>query len=133
MVQRIFDTLIVFELTRFRRGKIWTTSMASGGGIIYYSAPLVIMSAIAFSLAFLKLRIKSSVVNFIAKTCLTIYIVHYHELLFPKFLDYVRNAVATKPIVGIVISCGCIILMTIIVSVIIDSLRQRIWKLTIKE
>lgn len=104
-----------------------------GGGIIYYSAPLVIMSSIAFSLAFLKLRFKCSAVNFVAKSCLTIYIIHFHELLFPEFLNYVRNAVATKPIAGIVISCMGIILLTLIVSVIIDFFRQRIWGLIIRE
>lgn len=95
-----------------------------------YSSPLVIIGALLLLLAFSRISVKSSVINWIASSAFAAYIVHCHECVFDQIykshiavwfaMDYTLIFVAKTAFLIIVLFC---------VSILIDKCRLLIWSL----
>ena len=53
--------------------------------LLRYDSPLEIVACVCFLLGFLKIKLQSSVVNTLAKSCFAVYIIHFNPFVFPYF------------------------------------------------
>lgn len=95
--------------------------------VSYYS-PFVIMGSLFLLLAFSRLRIQNRIINWMAASCLSIYLIHCHTLIIPCFKTLFSNLYAdfsgaTYLLLALIcllgIGLGCIL---------IDQLRIFCWK-----
>lgn len=59
--------------------------------MIAYSSPFVILSSLFFFLAFNQMRISSKVINYLACSSLSIYLIHLHPLIYKHFINLMRT------------------------------------------
>lgn len=60
-------------------------------GIINYSSPFVISGAVFLLLGFSKMKIKSKIVNTLAYSSFSIYLIHVHPLVLPHFVEMMKT------------------------------------------
>lgn len=75
--------------------------------IIAYSSPFVILSSLFFFLTFNQMKISSKVINFLACSSLSIYLIHLHPLIYMHFKNLMRTTYETLG--------GCLYVMFVIV------------------
>ena len=70
----------------------------SGGYYYGYSSPFVIIGALLLLLAFTRIRINSSIINWVASSAFVAYIVHCHECIFdPLYKSYISRWFGEDP------------------------------------
>lgn len=74
----LFTTLMAFVLQRYN---------LPTGNLYYYSSPLVIVFALHFMLFFTKIHFQSGVVNWIAKSTFSVYLLHSNPYLASRYYD----------------------------------------------
>lgn len=97
-------------------------------GILRYSSPFVILSSLFFFLAFNQMKISSKVINYLACSSLSIYLIHVHPLIIPHFVNLLKHTYETKG--------GCLYILFVLVSAVLfglfcmllDKLRILSWK-----
>ena len=122
----VLITLIQFFFKR--------TDIPYGGYFIFYSCPLVIISAVFFMLIFTKIHLKSRFVNWVACSCFAVYLLHSNGFLAKPYYDNIIlnwfNELSTIPFLMHVIP---FILFVFIAAILLDKIRLAIWKvITIK-
>ena len=60
--------------------------------ITAYSSPFVILSSLFFFLAFKQMKISSKVINYLACSALSIYLIHLHPLICVHFINFMKGA-----------------------------------------
>ena len=93
-----------------------------------YTSPLVIMSSVAFLLAFSKMKFSNNTVNWIASSCFAVYLLHMNKYVAPHYLHllkslYQNNSFAHYCLYAFVISMG-----VFIVSILIDKIRYAFYQ-----
>lgn len=96
--------------------------------IIAYSSPFVILSSLFFFLAFKQMRISSKVINYLACSSLSIYLIHLHPLIYTHFINLMNVAYEALG--------GCLYVVFVLVSAIcfgtfcmlFDKVRILSWK-----
>jgi|LAHS01.1.fsa_nt_gb surface polysaccharide O-acyltransferase-like enzyme len=103
--------------------------MSIAGRLFTYTNPLVIAEALCFLLAFSKLRIKSRAVNWIAVSCLAVYLLHGHELVLrPYYGSMIYSWYLNSNIQNFIFNLLCLILGIFCTAIIMDKLRLYLWK-----
>ena len=95
--------------------------------MLAYSSPFVIAASVFLFLAFHKMKISSTAINYIACSSLSIYIVHQHPLIVNHFINlmkYVHTSFGpywyVVFVILFVVTLGC-------VCILLDKLRIRLW------
>ncbi len=88
-----------------------------------YTSPFVIMSSIAFLLAFSKMKFSNNAVNWIASSCFAVYLLHMNKFVAPRYLHllnllYQNNSFSHYCLYAFVISIG-----VFVISILIDKVR----------
>ena len=100
--------------------------------ILAYSSPFVILSSVFFFLAFNKMKLSNNVINYLACSSLSIYIVHLHPLICQHFIDLMN---AAFNLLGGYVYTLFVILFAVcfgLFCVLIDKLRILLWSLLCK-
>ena len=95
---------------------------------IFYSSPFVISAALFFFLFFSKLSFKSKAINWIACSTFSVYLIHFHPIVFPFFVKatlYLSGCLST-----FFYTCTILILAItlLLICVTFDKLRIIIWR-----
>lgn len=101
-----------------------------GSYFIFYSCPLVIISAVYFMLIFTKIQFKSKFVNWVACSCFAVYLLHSSSFLATPCYDKIIlewfNNLSTIQFLAYVIP---FIVFVFITAILLDKVRLVIWKL----
>lgn len=122
IVLSVVMTVFTYAATRFE---------AIPSSLVWYSFnylnPFVILSAISFMLFFTKLNLKSKAVNWIASSCLAVYLIHANDALLPIYAGKVFQIASTNgtPVLSIAI----FIIIVYMASILIDKLRILLFRL----
>lgn len=100
-----------------------------GGTVLFlYSSPLVILSSVSFFLFYTKLSFHNIIVNWVAASCFSVYLVHNSPYLFhPYYIDIIKHWHDTET------SCLFLLytigLMTVyfVFSILFDKVRLMVW------
>ena len=97
------------------------------GDAYSYTSPLVLLSSVAFLLAFSKMKFSSRAINWVAQSCLAVYLLHMNKFVAPHFLQLLSDLYKSHHFAqywGYVVVIG---FATFSVAVIIDRIRIVIW------
>lgn len=97
--------------------------------LLSYSSPIVILSSFYFFLFFTKVSLKSTLINWIAISAFSIYIIHCDPLIFyPYYLEAIQNWYANDTTTVLIIHVSVLICSIFIVSILIDKIRIFVWR-----
>lgn len=97
-----------------------------------YSSPIVITSSFFFFLFFTKISLKSAIINWIAISAFSIYIVHCDPLLFhPYYLYTIHCWYACDTRIMFLFHVSLLIFSIFVLSISLDKIRIFIWRITI--
>lgn len=100
------------------------------GRLFTYTNPLVIVESVFLLLAFYKLKIQSSIINWISSSCLAVYLVHANELfLRPYYGEIINNWYRNEDASRFFIYTITFILVLFFLSILVDKIRMFIWKM----
>lgn len=99
-------------------------------GMIAYSSPFVIAASVFFFLTFKNLKINkyNSIINFIAASVFSIYLIHLHPLVAKHFINFMRNAYNLLDGSLYILFAILFALFLGFVCVLLDKLRIMTWK-----
>ena len=97
--------------------------------MLAYSSPFVISASVFFFLAFNKMNISSKVINYLACSALSIYLVHQNPLLIKPFISLMKHAYMSLGgylyVLFVIIFAICFGLLCIMV----DKVRIYVWNI----
>lgn len=123
----LWFVLVVVVLTCFR---FWLISHGYPEikRIGQYSSPFIIFTAICMLLGFKRLKIKSTIINWIASSSFAVYLIHTNPLILsPVYIKYANQLYEQYN--GIIYICIILLYMTLwfTISVFLDKFRIRCW------
>ena len=95
---------------------------------LYYSSPFVILSSVFFFLAFTKLSFKSRLVNSLAVSSFSIYLVHQHPFVVKHFITLMNGAYEALGGLKYIAFVLCFTILLGLCCMIIDKLRILLWQ-----
>ena len=96
-----------------------------------YSNPIIIASSIFLLLFFSKVRLHSLVINFIAKSCFSAYLLHCNTNVWDIYLGTIQSQVVNQNSIEY-IKVLIVIVVWFIMAVLIDQIRLLLWMLVSK-
>lgn len=94
-----------------------------------YSSPLVLILSVCFFYFFANLNFFNGIVNWIAVSCFSVYLLHTHPLLFDQYyLSLIRNLYLTEPRFLFLLYTIMLMLLFFVISIFIDKIRMLLWK-----
>jgi hypothetical protein len=116
----LFITFLSFLLTRL--------GYCITGRLFTYTSPFIIFESILLLLAFSKMKFKNNVINWIASSCLAVYLLHSNELfLRPFYGKIIRNWYFNDNTIYFFIHTIGFITILFVISILIDKVRIYIW------
>jgi surface polysaccharide O-acyltransferase-like enzyme len=97
------------------------------GDAYSYTSPLVLLSSVAFVLAFSKMKFSSRSINWIAQSCLAVYLLHMNKFVAPHFLKILSDMYKDYGFVHYWGLVAGISLGIFFVAVIVDKARIIVW------
>ena len=98
------------------------------GRLLTYTNPLVILESVCLVVFFSKLRIQSSLINFLAASCLAIYLLHANELILrPYYFGQIKYWADSQPVLLAFTYSILWIVSFAILSIFLDQIRKRVW------
>jgi len=99
----------------------------------YYDSPFVVLASLSLLLFFSKLKIQSSVVNWVAKSCFAVYLLHTANYIFPDFKAhlsqyYQNHSYWTYLLYSIVFSVA-----VFAIGILLDKVRILSWNFIAKK
>lgn len=101
--------------------------------MLRYDNPLVILGSLAILISFGKLKIQNKVINWIARSCFAVYIIHFNPYLFKYFVQAERQMIANFCGVTYVLAITMFLVVVFAICVFIDQIRIFFWNLVIKK
>lgn len=98
-----------------------------------YLNPLVIISTIYFSLIFTKFEFKNKIINWFAASSFAAYLLHTSPCLRDGYQAFFKNLWCTNMTVMFWMKAILVIFAIMIVAVVIDQLRIRIYKMLVRK
>ena len=111
-------TIMAFTLRHFNLG----------GFLFFYNSPTTILSAAYLLLFFSKIRFNSKVVNWLAVSTVAIYLTHSSDFLARYYDGAIRQWFYTETRPVFILYVTMLIIFVFFGSILIDKVRQRIWK-----
>ncbi len=93
-----------------------------------YDSPSTIAASICLFMAFCQFRFTSRIVNRVAASAFSVYLLHCCPTVFPAFLDTVSRLHRSLPLIGFSAAMMCLVAATFAVSVVADQLRLLVWR-----
>lgn len=94
-----------------------------------YICPMAIILSLFMVIVFSKLQIQSSIINFIAVSCFSVYLFHTHITIFYKyFKPTILNIYTSHDGILTILLIGLFLLAVFFVSIILDLPRRFLWK-----
>lgn len=98
------------------------------GRLLTYTNPLVILESVCLVVFFSKLRIQSSLINFLAASCLAIYLLHANELiLHPYYFGQIKYWADSQPVLWAFTYSIIWMAAFTIASILLDQARKIAW------
>ncbi len=92
-----------------------------------YDSPTTIAASICLFMAFCRLNFTSRIVNWVAASAFSVYLLHCSPALFPTFLSTVNHLHRSLPLVEFSAAMAGLVAATFAVSVAADQLRRLAW------
>ena len=89
--------------------------------------PLAILATVLLLLCFNKMKFQHRVVNWLAASCFTVYLIHYSPFVYPYFMSIIRNVYNHYNGVGYTLMLFGVLFATYICCTIIDQVRILAW------
>lgn len=121
-VGSLFIPLVIFYLSTL----YWT---GVHFGMLSYISPFVIVGSVYMFNAFTKMRFQSSLINYVASSVFSIYLLHHHPFVVKYFVEYMRWGYNYFGGAGYIVFVLLFTLALGIVSVLLDKVRIWSWKL----
>lgn len=98
------------------------------GRLLTYTDPLVIIEAVCLVIFFSKLNIQSKFINYIATSCLAIYLLHANELVLrPYYFGQIKFWSEKYPAIQTFAYSVVWISFFAILSILLDQIRKKVW------
>lgn len=101
--------------------------------LLRYDNPLEIVACVCFLLGFLKIKLQSSVVNTLAKSCFAVYIIHFNPFVFPYFKMGVEWIDSNCNSVVFITAMFMYLIVVYLICSAIDSLRLLSWNIILRK
>ena len=98
--------------------------------MLAYSSPFVIGAAVFFLLAFNRMQIYSNIINNIAISVFSVYLVHQHPFLYQHYQQLMQTMYSTLSGWGYVIFVLTFAFLFTLLCVAVDKIRILIWRYT---
>jgi hypothetical protein len=116
----IFQTILAFAVTYL--------GLPIAGRLFTYTNPFVIIESLCLLLAFNKMKFQSSLINWIATSCLAVYLLHANELfLRPYYGMIIHNWFINDNTLYFLIHTIFFISLLFLLAILIDKVRIYIW------
>ena len=98
--------------------------------MLAYSSPFVIGAAVFFLLAFNRMQIYSNIINNIAISVFSVYLIHQHPFLYQHYQQLMQTMYSTLSGWGYVIFVLAFAFLFTLLCVAVDKIRILIWRYT---
>lgn len=99
---------------------------------IAYSSPFVVGASVFLLLFFTEVKIRSRVINWIAASVLSIYLLHLHPVIMPMFRKAFLSLYNEMPVLYYFLLASILIVVGGLIVVLIDKIRIYIWDLLVR-
>ena len=100
-----------------------------GTFVFQYSSPLLVLSSVYLFLAFSKMSLNSSFINWISISCFAIYVVHCSPFVFyPYYIDYIKYWFVKESNISFVFYVILFLSFYFMFSIFIDKIRIVFWR-----
>ena len=118
----LFNASLGFLVTRL--------GLPIAGRIFTYTNPLVIIQSLALLIGFSKLSFQNKLINWVASSCLAVYLLHANELILRVYYGpTIRYWFSHEPFIMFFCYTSLFISFIFIVSILIDKLRIQLFRL----
>lgn len=117
----ILNTFILISTILLHRGGI-PVRMA-----MFYETPTTILAALILIIYFSKIHFTSKLINWVASSCFAVYLLHTHYGLLGEYANIIKKLFYSHEGFVVLLSIGCFIIITFIVSIIADQPRKWLW------
>ena len=93
-----------------------------------YVSPINILSAVLLFLAFSRIKVQSTAVNWIGSSTLAVYLIHCNARLIGRYTGFVRELSEQHPTGLFIVSVVGFMLLVFAGSILIDKLRLLLWR-----
>jgi hypothetical protein len=90
--------------------------------------PLAIFVCVLFVLSFSKLKFQKSIVNWLAASCFSVYLIHFNPYVYPHLLTGFRYVFTSFDGMSYAVVLMLILILAYVVCTIFDQLRIIVWK-----
>ena len=97
--------------------------------ILGYDSPFVVLASLSLLLFFSKLKIQSSVVNWVAKSCFAVYLLHTSNYIFPDFKEHLRQYYENHIYWNYLLYSIFFCIAVFFISILLDKVRLLMWNL----
>lgn len=116
----LFQTVLAFCIT--------CMGFSIAGRLFTYTNPVVILESVCLMLAFSKLKFQVKIINWIASSCLAIYLLHANELfLRPYYGKMIRTWFMKETTIDFWIYTISLMTVLFVTAILIDKVRLYIW------
>ena len=99
------------------------------GRLYTYTNPLVIVSSVFLVIGFSKMYFKNMFINWIARSCLAIYLLHANELvLHPIYFNQAKLWLEREPTIVFLYKTSMWVLLFAVGAIVLDKLRIVLWE-----
>lgn len=100
------------------------------GRIFTYTNPLVIIQSLALLIGFSKLSFQNKLINWVASSCLAVYLLHANELILrPYYGTTIKNWYLQENHLTFLFHTVLFISLIFIASILIDKIRIRLFQM----
>lgn len=100
--------------------------------MLRYDNPIVVLECICLILLFQKIKIQSKIINWLAASCFSVYILHIHPYVFDRFLCEARYIRVSLSDVNYVLGISLFLIVVFLACVLVDQLRIFFWHHIVK-
>lgn len=97
-----------------------------------YDSPFVVLASLSLLLFFSKLKIQSSVVNWVAKSCFAVYLLHTANYIFPDFKAHLSQYYQTHSYWTYLLYSIVFSVAVFAIGILLDKVRILSWNLIAK-
>lgn len=103
--------------------------LGNAAKMLRYDNPLIILSSLSLLIFFSRLRIKSMIINYLAISCLSVYIIHYNPYIYGYFVKSIIFLTHNYDGFSYSILMVLFLLCVFILCVLIDQIRIKVWNI----
>lgn len=130
LVYILFSSLTVLG---FYIETVYHKTPINGFDFFDYDSPFVVMASISLLLFFSGIKIKSKMVNWVAKSCFAVYLLHMGNYIFPDFKSLLGEFYSTH-VYWMYLCYSIFFSLTVFaIGIILDKIRIRLWNLVIEK